>query len=363
MGKPEEKGMSAGAKWLLDATGKSIWSGILGIVSGIIFPAGSGVAFARWLKGTGASMNNSIYGGIVVGLPVLGVIAAIALTRRHSRKVVLAIAAEATAAREAADRADTSLRELRAETNDNQPSVPQNVTTSPVPDTIGIVREARIQMERGAGTCRCECVVDFHDFGLGNTASPKQLSVVGPGGREISTLTADALVTGTGTVTYTGDVNVSVIDACMGAFHPSIEFCPIEIRIAQDSRLAHGASHVKLDYELGPLLSSGDLHKEFLVHVKGAKVHWPADLNAKRRDEEKKESEHKEFLAKDIECGRCRKPRPRSAFFKTPKIEIQKIPAMAKVNHVRLPMVCDTCLTQLMGGNPPLTGSGAENAF
>jgi len=183
---------------------------------------------------------------------------------------------------------------------DDQPPATQNVTTSPIPDTLGIVREVRVQMDRGSGTCRCECVVDFHDYGLCNNASPKQLSVIGPGEMEISTLISDSLVIGTGTVTYGGDVNVSVIDACMGAFHPSVEFCPIEVRIAQDSRLAHGGSHVKLDYELGPLPLGGDLHKKFLVHVKGAKVHWPSDLNAERRDADRKEAERIAVATKEL---------------------------------------------------------------
>jgi hypothetical protein len=72
---------------------------------------------------------------------------------------------------------------------------------------------------------------------------------------------------------------------------------------------------------------------------------------------------HEAFLAEDIECERCKKPRPRSAFFKTPRVEQQKVPETSKVNHVRLPMVCDTCFTQLMGGNPPTAVHGAQRAF
>jgi hypothetical protein len=71
----------------------------------------------------------------------------------------------------------------------------------------------------------------------------------------------------------------------------------------------------------------------------------------------------KAFLAEEIECEQCRQPRPRSVFWKTPKIEQQQVPDTCKINHVRLKEVCDICWSKLMGGTLPHVVDWAKRAF
>jgi hypothetical protein len=187
MKNPDEKGMSAGTKWFLDATGKFAWGKILGFSAGAIFPAGSGAAFGRWLLGTGASMNNAIYGGLAVGIPVLGVVIAVISGRRIAKRA----SADAKEARASANRAEASLRIKNTATDPTHAlSIPQ-VNNGAVTiglqtgksigcGAIGEIRTLTIERFIIGTTFKfsCMCVVDFLWLREGAKSSPSELRLM-----------------------------------------------------------------------------------------------------------------------------------------------------------------------------------------
>jgi hypothetical protein len=243
-------------------------------------------------------------------------------------------------------------------------ATPTNVSTTPVPSGIGIIKGIRIIYQHEPSLYRCECDVEFNEVGNADPvqASPKLLLLTASGGQpEFATLVAvGSLPVGSGMVTYKGEADGGALLRRHMVLEKDTEGClPVELHLVESHRAAHQKSRVKLDFELAAdlvpdRLPAGSFHRE-TVHVASDHFSWPEDLNS--------EADRKTFLSEDVECERCHQPRPRSCFFMTPKIDRQKAPESSKVNHVRLPMVCDTCWTHLMGGNPPQADPRARRAF